>query len=82
VELPGRLNLAANSRPRQASIGDAVIATDAEGRVTYLNGVTQRLTGWDQPDAHGRPLESVFIILGERTRRPIENPVGRVLHPR
>ena len=62
-----------------ASIGDAVIATDTEGRVTFLNGVAQELTGWTQDDAQGRPLEAVFTILHEQTRQPVENPVERVL---
>ena len=62
-----------------ASIGDAVIATDTEGRVTFLNGVAQELTGWTQADAEGRPLETVFDILHEQTRQPVENPVATVL---
>ncbi len=62
-----------------ASIGDAVIATDAEGRVTFLNPVAEGLTGWPQAEAQGEPLEVVFNILNERTRQPVENPVGRVL---
>ena len=62
-----------------ASIGDAVIATDDRGRVTFLNGVAQELTGWAQADAVGRPLEAVFVILHEQTRQPVENPVGTVL---
>ena len=62
-----------------ASIGDAVIATDAEGRVTFLNPVAQDLTGWTQEDAHGQPLETVFVILNEQTRQPVENPVETVL---
>ena len=43
-----------------ASIGDAVIATDTEGRVTFLNPVAQDLTGWTAEDAQGQPLETVF----------------------
>jgi PAS domain S-box-containing protein len=62
-----------------ASIGDAVIATDTLGRVTFLNGVAEELTGWTQPDAQGRPLETVFHILNEQTRQPVENPVQKVL---
>jgi PAS domain S-box-containing protein len=62
-----------------ASIGDAVIATDTQGRVTFLNGVAQELTAWKQEEAHGQPLEAVFAILNEQTRQPVENPVEKVL---
>ncbi len=62
-----------------ASIGDAMIATDTHGRVTFLNGVAQELTGWTQQDAEGKPLEAVFVILNEKTRQPVENPVEKVL---
>ncbi|MEA2563887.1 MAG: hypothetical protein QOH06_5391 [Acidobacteriota bacterium] len=62
-----------------ASIGDAVISTDAEGRVTYLNGVAEVLTGWSQADAAGRPLPEIFHIVHEHTRQPVENPALRAL---
>jgi len=62
-----------------ASIGDAVIATDAGGRVTFLNSVAQGLTGWTQGDAEGHPLEAVFAILDEQTRQPVGNPVEKAL---
>jgi PAS domain S-box-containing protein len=62
-----------------ASIGDAVITTDNEGRVTYLNAVAESLTGWKQADAKGRPLDAVFRALDEQTRKPIENPATRAL---
>jgi PAS domain S-box-containing protein len=62
-----------------ASIGDGMIATDPHGRVTFLNGVAQELTGWTQVDAEGQPLEAVFTILNEQTRQPVQNPVERVL---
>ena len=62
-----------------ASIGDAVISTDAEGRVTFLNGVAEALTGWPQAEAAGRPLPEVFHIVNEQTRRPVENPALRAL---
>jgi PAS domain S-box-containing protein len=61
------------------SIGDGVIATDTAGRVTFLNPAAEALTGWARPDAEGQPLETVFPILNEYTRRPAENPVARVL---
>ncbi|HYO13193.1 MAG TPA: PAS domain S-box protein [Thermoanaerobaculia bacterium] len=62
-----------------ASIGDAVISTDAGGRVTYLNGVAEALTGWTQAEAAGRPLLEVFHIINEHTRQPAENPALRTL---
>jgi PAS domain S-box-containing protein len=57
-----------------ASIGDAVISTDAEGRIIYLNRVAEALTGWTQDEAAGRPLPDVFHIINEQTREPAENP--------
>lgn len=62
-----------------ASIGDAVISTDAEGRVIYLNGVAEALTGWTQAEAAGRPLPDVFRIVNEQTRQPAENPALHAL---
>jgi diguanylate cyclase (GGDEF)-like protein/PAS domain S-box-containing protein len=61
------------------SIGDAVITTDGEGRVTYLNPVAEHLTDWTTADAAGRPLPEVFNIVNEFSRQPVENPVDRVL---
>ncbi|MBN9122644.1 MAG: PAS domain S-box protein [Planctomycetes bacterium] len=61
------------------SIGDAVIATDAEGRVTLLNRVAEALTGWSAADAIGAPLADVFRIVDQHTRREVENPVRRVI---
>lgn len=61
------------------SIGDAVIATDAEGKVRFMNSVAESLTGWSQDEARGRPLHEVFAIFSERTREPVESPVTKVL---
>jgi PAS domain S-box-containing protein len=61
------------------SIGDAVIATDLEGRVTLLNGVAQRLTGWNAAEAIGQSLATVFQIRNELTQEPAENPAERAL---
>src|SRR5262249_23508274 len=55
------------------SIGDAVIVTDAGGRVTLMNRVAQALTGWED-GAAGRPLGEVFRIVNERTRQTVDNP--------
>jgi len=65
-------------RTTLTSIGDAVMVTDAQGRVTLLNPVAEALTGWDA-DAIGRPVETVFRIVNEESREPVENPVGKVL---
>jgi PAS domain S-box-containing protein len=62
-----------------ASIGDAVIATDTDGRVTFMNPVAEGLTGWPQEEAAGRALDEVFVIVNESTRRAVESPVGKVL---
>ena len=62
-----------------SSIGDAVITTDAEGKVTFLNPVAQALTGWNQSEAAGVALEVVFRIINEETRHTVENPATRAL---
>jgi PAS domain S-box-containing protein len=61
------------------SIGDGVIATDADGLVTRLNPVAEQLTGWSEAQARGLPITTVFHIISEETRRVVENPVDRVL---
>ena len=62
-----------------ASIGDAVIATDTEARVTFLNPAAEALTGWPLADADGRPLAEAFCIINERTRQRVEDPAAKVL---
>src|SRR5688572_4254462 len=57
-----------------ASIGDAVITVDADGRVTFMNAVAQELTGWPQHEALGRALEDVLRIVQEDTRTTVDNP--------
>ena len=61
------------------SIGDAVIATDGEGRITFMNAVAEDLTGWSEAESRGRPLADVFCIFNELTRAPAESPVDLVL---
>jgi PAS domain S-box-containing protein len=61
-----------------ASIGDAVLATDAQARVTFLNPTAEALTGWPLADAVGRPLAEVFRIVNEQTRQPVEDPAAKV----
>lgn len=62
-----------------ASIGDAVIATDEHGRITFANPIAESLTGWRQAEARGQPLSSVFNIVREGTGETAENPVEKVL---
>lgn len=66
-------------RTTLSSIGDAVIATDVNGKVSFLNAIAQRLTGWDYKDASGKDLSEVFRIINESTRAAVENPVEKVL---
>ncbi len=61
------------------SVGDAVIATDINGYVTFMNPVAQSLTGWDQEEAIGKPVDNVFHILEEETKEQFENPVAKVI---
>jgi len=63
-----------------SSIGDAVITTDAEGRVTFLNPVAESLTGWTLEEALGQSLHSVIGIVNEDTRQPVEIPTIQALH--
>lgn len=61
------------------SIGDAVITTDKEGKVKYLNPVAEQLTGWKESQAKGKALDKVFRIINEQTRAVVESPVNKVL---
>lgn len=61
------------------SIGDGVIATDRKGKITFLNGVAQELTGWSQESARGTDLAEVFVITNEKTGAVVENPAFRAL---
>ena len=60
------------------SIGDAVIACDHRGAVSFMNAVAEKLTGWPPAEARGKPLAKVFHIINEQTRKPCENPVDKV----
>jgi len=61
------------------SIGDAVITTDNQGIVTFINPVAEKLTGWSHEGAKGKPLRQIFKIVNEETRKVVENPVEKVL---
>lgn len=62
-----------------ASIGDGVIRTDADRRVTFLNPVAEQLVGWITEQAAGRILSEVFHVIDSGTRQPAENPAVRAL---
>jgi PAS domain S-box-containing protein len=62
-----------------SSIGDAVMVTDARGVVEFMNPTAERLTGWSQQEAQGKPLETVFSIVNETSRTRVENPVVRAI---
>ena len=62
-----------------ASIGDAVIATDVQGKIAFMNAVAEELTGWTVTDAAAKPVSAVFTIVNEQTRREVENPITKVL---
>ncbi len=61
------------------SIGDAVISTDAQGRIEYINPVAENLTTWRLDEARGRPIAEVLTLVDESTRAPIDNPLLCVL---
>lgn len=61
------------------SIGDAVITTDTNGYVTWLNPVAERMTGWSAQQAIGRQISVVFNIILESTRKPAPDPISRCM---
>lgn len=65
-------------RTTLTSIGDAVIATDPDGMVTFMNPVAEELTGWAEGEVKNSPLASFFCISNEETGAPVENPVDKV----
>jgi PAS domain S-box-containing protein len=62
-----------------SSIGDAVISTDVEGRVTFMNRVAESLTGWGEVEALGRSLTDILQVINEQSRQPVGNPALRAL---
>lgn len=86
VDITDRVELIQELLAREAeiratlySIGDGVISTDSRGNILVMNPVAERLTGWKESEARGRPVQEVFKIINEFTREPAENPVERVL---
>ncbi|HEV8494508.1 MAG TPA: CHASE3 domain-containing protein [Candidatus Angelobacter sp.] len=85
-EMDQREKHAAEMREREewfrvtlGSIGDAVIATDEMGMVTFINHIAEELTGVKMREGQGQPIRKVFPIFNEQTRKPVENPVAKVL---
>ena len=66
-------------RTTLGSIGDAVIASDGEGRVIFMNAVAEGLTAWSHDAARGKPLDQIFRITNEGTGATVESPVTKVL---
>jgi len=62
-----------------ASIGDAIIATDIEGNITFMNTVAEDLTGWTFHEASMKLAKDVFNIINDNTRQKVEDPVTKVL---
>jgi PAS domain S-box-containing protein len=62
-----------------ASIGDAVIATDISGKIVFMNGEAEDLTGWTLSEASQKLVKEVFNIVNEKTRLEVENPIEKVL---
>ena len=65
-----------------AAIGEGVIATDAAGRVRFLNPAAQRLTGWRADEASGRPIEDLLQLFDERSGAPLDSPLNAALRQR
>lgn len=61
------------------SIGDAVIATNAKGDIVFMNTVASELTGWNRQEVIGKPIKEIFNIIHEKTKKPIENPVEKII---
>jgi len=62
-----------------SSIGDAVIATDGDGAVTFMNPAAEKLTGWRQHEVAGKGVPEILVLIDEQTLMPAENPVTAVL---
>jgi len=69
----------ANLHVTLQSIGDGVIATDCDGKITRMNPVAESLTGWNIKEARGQKIDRVFKIIHSKTRERVTNPVERVM---
>lgn len=66
-------------RTTLASIGDAVISTDAEGCVVFINPIALSLTRWSESEVVGKHLDDILRLINEQTREKVESPAARVL---
>jgi PAS domain S-box-containing protein len=66
-------------RTTLSSIGDAVLTTDTQGRVTFMNEVAEEFSGWTLEEARQRPIDAVLRLINESTREPAANPIALVL---
>lgn len=64
------------------SVGDGVITTDEEGKITFMNPIAERLTGWKSAEAVRQPIEEVFLIINEFSRETVDSPVREALSTR
>jgi len=64
------------------SINEAVITTDTEGRIVYMNPIARRITGWNEEEAIGRPIDTVFRLIHEQAREPVKSTVDECLSTR
>ena len=62
-----------------SSIGDAVITTNAQGVVTFMNPIAEVMTGWESAEAIGLPLSRIFTVINEQTGEPVEHQVAQVI---
>lgn len=61
------------------SISDAIISTDCDALITYMNLAAEQVTGWSKDEAHGRPIVEVLCVIDRSTRKPTANPVAQVI---
>lgn len=62
------------------SIGDGVITTNPDGTVAYLNPIAEKMTGWDEKEASGKPLHEILQLLDEKTSKPVNIPIVKWLN--
>lgn len=65
-----------------SSMGDAVIAVDAENRISLFNKAAEQLTGWRFEDVNHKPVDEIIRIINEQTKKPADSPIDRVLESR
>lgn len=81
-ECRGALRASARYQDTLAHLSDGIILTDDNGRVAFLNEAARSLTGWSAKEAVGQPVEKVFSLLEEESRRPLKDPMTRSLDSR